>query len=240
MRHGAGVALTPVPPTATAVFFGASYHADYATILAAPDDLPAVAERARRLLRAEPPDRRALGRRRPAPAALRRPGGRRAGRGVRARARSPRAGRSTSSARTCARSSTCRSADRWTTILGDARQEGASRDPAQGPSGRGGRRDPVSRTRPTRSPTSRRSSTCTRSAGARTACSRRHAGRRAEPGPLPAAVRAVRAGRAARLAFLTVGGRRIAAGVAFRDAATGSCTTTPASTRMRATCRRAS
>src|SRR4051812_30302419 len=42
MRHGAGSALTPVPPTATAVFFGASYHADYATILAAPDDLPAV------------------------------------------------------------------------------------------------------------------------------------------------------------------------------------------------------
>jgi CelD/BcsL family acetyltransferase involved in cellulose biosynthesis len=44
MRHGAGVELTPVPPTATAVFFGASYHADYATILAAPPDLPAVAE----------------------------------------------------------------------------------------------------------------------------------------------------------------------------------------------------
>ena len=44
MRHGAGVELTPVPPTATAVFFGGSYHADYATILAAPADLPAVAE----------------------------------------------------------------------------------------------------------------------------------------------------------------------------------------------------
>ena len=36
MRHGAELDLTPVPPTATAVFFGASYHADYATILAAP------------------------------------------------------------------------------------------------------------------------------------------------------------------------------------------------------------
>jgi CelD/BcsL family acetyltransferase involved in cellulose biosynthesis len=35
--------LTPVEPTATAVFFGASYHADYATILAAPDDLTQVA-----------------------------------------------------------------------------------------------------------------------------------------------------------------------------------------------------
>jgi len=44
MRHGADIELTPVPPTATAVFFGASYHADYATILTAPSDLPAVSE----------------------------------------------------------------------------------------------------------------------------------------------------------------------------------------------------
>ena len=44
MRHGAEVELTPVAPSATAVFFGASYHADYATILAAPDDLPAVGD----------------------------------------------------------------------------------------------------------------------------------------------------------------------------------------------------
>jgi CelD/BcsL family acetyltransferase involved in cellulose biosynthesis len=44
IRHGATMELTPVEPTATAVFFGASYHADYATILAAPLDLPAVAE----------------------------------------------------------------------------------------------------------------------------------------------------------------------------------------------------
>jgi hypothetical protein len=35
---------TPVAPTAKAVFFGASYHADYATILARPEDLPATAE----------------------------------------------------------------------------------------------------------------------------------------------------------------------------------------------------
>jgi CelD/BcsL family acetyltransferase involved in cellulose biosynthesis len=42
IRHGDGSALTPVAPTAKAIFFGASYHADYATILAAPDDLPAV------------------------------------------------------------------------------------------------------------------------------------------------------------------------------------------------------
>jgi len=44
MRHGADIELTPVPPTATAVLFGASYHADYATILGAPSDLPAAAE----------------------------------------------------------------------------------------------------------------------------------------------------------------------------------------------------
>jgi CelD/BcsL family acetyltransferase involved in cellulose biosynthesis len=43
MRHGAGSELTPVEPGATAVFFGASYHADYATILGAPSDFPAVA-----------------------------------------------------------------------------------------------------------------------------------------------------------------------------------------------------
>ena len=39
-----GEALTPVSPTAKAVFFGASYHADYATLLAAPDDMPAAAD----------------------------------------------------------------------------------------------------------------------------------------------------------------------------------------------------
>ncbi|MDP9483367.1 MAG: GNAT family N-acetyltransferase [Chloroflexota bacterium] len=43
IRHGSPIALTPVPPTAKAVFFGASYHADYATVLAAPADLDAVA-----------------------------------------------------------------------------------------------------------------------------------------------------------------------------------------------------
>ena len=43
MRHGSGAELTPVAPEAKAVFFGASYHADYATVLAAPGDLPAVA-----------------------------------------------------------------------------------------------------------------------------------------------------------------------------------------------------
>ena len=42
IRHGDPSSLTPVAPTAKAIFFGASYHADYATILAAPADLPAV------------------------------------------------------------------------------------------------------------------------------------------------------------------------------------------------------
>lgn len=43
IRHGAPADLTPVPASAKALFFGASYHADYATILARPADLPAVA-----------------------------------------------------------------------------------------------------------------------------------------------------------------------------------------------------
>ncbi len=44
MRHGSPQPLTPVAPTAKAVFFAASYHADYATILGAPADLPSIAE----------------------------------------------------------------------------------------------------------------------------------------------------------------------------------------------------
>ena len=44
LRHGHESALTPVPASAVAIFFGASYHADYATILADPADLPAVAD----------------------------------------------------------------------------------------------------------------------------------------------------------------------------------------------------
>jgi CelD/BcsL family acetyltransferase involved in cellulose biosynthesis len=43
IRHGDRPDLTRVPATAKAVFFGASYHADYASVLAAPADLPAVA-----------------------------------------------------------------------------------------------------------------------------------------------------------------------------------------------------
>ncbi len=44
LRHAEEPLLTTVSPDAKAVFFGASYHADYATLLAAPADLPAVAD----------------------------------------------------------------------------------------------------------------------------------------------------------------------------------------------------
>jgi CelD/BcsL family acetyltransferase involved in cellulose biosynthesis len=44
MRHGADMELTTVSPSATGIFFGASYHADYATVLADPRDLPAVSD----------------------------------------------------------------------------------------------------------------------------------------------------------------------------------------------------
>ncbi|MES1239734.1 MAG: GNAT family N-acetyltransferase, partial [Chloroflexota bacterium] len=44
IRHADTAALTPLAPTACVVYFGASYHADYATILAAPADLQAVTD----------------------------------------------------------------------------------------------------------------------------------------------------------------------------------------------------
>jgi hypothetical protein len=43
LRHTVPAPVTPVPPTAKAIFFGASYHGDYATILGRPVDFPAVA-----------------------------------------------------------------------------------------------------------------------------------------------------------------------------------------------------
>jgi CelD/BcsL family acetyltransferase involved in cellulose biosynthesis len=43
IRHAQPRSLTPVPGSAKAIFFGASYHADYATILAAPRDLASTA-----------------------------------------------------------------------------------------------------------------------------------------------------------------------------------------------------
>jgi hypothetical protein len=43
IRHGRDPGLTAVSPWAKAIFFGASYHADYATVLAHPADLDGVA-----------------------------------------------------------------------------------------------------------------------------------------------------------------------------------------------------
>ncbi|HSL77644.1 MAG TPA: GNAT family N-acetyltransferase [Candidatus Limnocylindrales bacterium] len=43
MRHADAGRLTQVAPTATAILFGASYHSDYATVLASPGDLVGVA-----------------------------------------------------------------------------------------------------------------------------------------------------------------------------------------------------
>jgi CelD/BcsL family acetyltransferase involved in cellulose biosynthesis len=44
IRHADDLPLTTVPPDACAVYFGASYHADYATLLAHPADMPAAAD----------------------------------------------------------------------------------------------------------------------------------------------------------------------------------------------------
>ena len=44
MRQSTAVELTSVPGSATAIFFGGSYHADYATLLAAPDDFDRVSD----------------------------------------------------------------------------------------------------------------------------------------------------------------------------------------------------
>ena len=44
LRGDPGRGMTAVAPTAKAVFLGATYHADYATLLTAPADLPAAAD----------------------------------------------------------------------------------------------------------------------------------------------------------------------------------------------------
>jgi CelD/BcsL family acetyltransferase involved in cellulose biosynthesis len=54
-ERGVGSTCRTVPPDAKAVFFGASYHADYATILAAAADLPTVADAVARSF-VRPPD----------------------------------------------------------------------------------------------------------------------------------------------------------------------------------------
>jgi CelD/BcsL family acetyltransferase involved in cellulose biosynthesis len=54
IRHQPGRPIRPVPESATAVFFGASYHADYATVLSAPADLNAVCAAVAAALAADP------------------------------------------------------------------------------------------------------------------------------------------------------------------------------------------
>jgi len=44
LRHGHQSPLTSMAPTAKVTFFGASYHADYATLVCAPEDLAPVAD----------------------------------------------------------------------------------------------------------------------------------------------------------------------------------------------------
>ena len=143
-------------PTAKAVFFGASYHVDYATLLARPADLPAVAEAVAAALatpgrRPRPRPPRALGRRRPPPPPLRRPGGRRAGR-TRSAPGPARAGRWSASARRSARSSP--SSRGWTSTptSGRSTRRSATRCAASS----AGRRPPATSAwsaRPTRSAT---------------------------------------------------------------------------------------
>jgi len=56
LRHQAGTTLRRCPPPRP-VFFGASYHADYATILAAPADLPGACDAIAAALADEDPSR---------------------------------------------------------------------------------------------------------------------------------------------------------------------------------------
>ena len=143
LRGDTDADLTAVAPDATAIFFGASYHADYATILAAPADLPDAAARRRPPTSPTPTARpgtsstsaaSAAATRRPTPSAAAF-GAREIARGLdaqrRARGRVP--GRDAAGRRRPRR------------LPRDARQEGAPRDPAQGPPGRGGRRGPPRR-----------------------------------------------------------------------------------------------
>jgi CelD/BcsL family acetyltransferase involved in cellulose biosynthesis len=55
MRADSPAELTPVDPHAKVIFFGASYHADYATVLTTPADLPVVADAVVEYLAMSPP-----------------------------------------------------------------------------------------------------------------------------------------------------------------------------------------
>ena len=241
IRHAAGPRLTPVPPDAKAVFFGAWYHADYATILRAPRRPAGRRRRAGRLLRprrrSRPPA--AVGRRGPAAPAERRPGARRAGSRRSGAARST-AGWTVSMEHeeVCPVASLPEGA-RHRRLPRHAGQEGAPRDPAQGPPRRGRRRGPSRRLgRPAGRP-ARLHRPPPEALGRATACSRHGPGGDAEPGLLPPPVRAVRRRRPA--APRVPDGRRPPdrGGRLVRDGRRDPTTTTPAWTRRRASCRRA-
>ncbi len=146
MRHGADLRLTPVPPTAKAVFFGASYHADYATILADPADLPAVADAPSRPTSPSPDrgdwDVVDLRRLRCAD-----PTGDGAGRRVR-RLEMPNGWTLNVEREDVCPVVTFPEGVGHGRLPRHARQEGAPRDPSQGPPGRGGRRGPPGRLAP--------------------------------------------------------------------------------------------
>ena len=243
MRHGGPTSLTPVSPTAKAIFFGASYHADYATILAAPE-VPARRRRGsrrrtwpRRRRRSTRTHRRGTSSTFAACAVATRP-----------RTRSPTAFGRREIAEgwtlNVEREDVCPvvhlpAGARLRRVPLDARQEGAPRDPAQDPAGRGGRRHRAHR--------------LDRSARRPRGLHRPPPAQVGRPGPVPADagrrrvtalhpsnVRRVRAGRAAPA---RVPDRRRTAGRGrppVPDRGRATSTTTPASTPMRATCRRGS
>ena len=215
MRHGGDADLTPVAPDATAIFFGASYHADYATILVAPADLPARRRRARRVPRRRPQpatwdvvDLRRLRCGDPAAEALAAAFG----------AREIAEGWTLNVERedVCP-VVTLPDGRRHRRVPRDARQEGAPRDPAQGPP-RGGRRRGPARGlgRPARRPR-RLHRPAPEALGRDRPVPADHRWR-PEPDVLPTDVRAVGLDGPIRLTFLTVGGRRIAAGIHFETA----------------------
>ena len=220
MRHAHGAELTPVAPTAKAVFFGASYHADYATVLAAPADLPAVAEALVASPRGRPGRarrRRPLGRRGPPAAPLRRP--------CRRRARPARSG-ALPRLRLVGH-------DRARGRLpgGDAWRRGIDFDAQLGTLGKKERHEIRRKIRRAeaageiaphdfRQPalaTSTPSSTCTRSAGAPKACSRRPPGGDCSRRFFRHLFRHFGPDGPAKLTRLTIGGRLVASGIHFDD-----------------------
>ena len=232
MRHGADFDLTPVRPTATAILFGASYHADYATMLAARRTSPRSPPRSRlpgRSLRSP-----AVGRRGPPPSPLRRPGGGRPGRGVRrARERRGLDPRRRARGRLPGRDAADR-ADIEATSRPSARRS-VTRSGARSAGPRASARCDWTTPR-IRWPTSRCSSSSTRRNGATTACSpTRLAAPRAACSSGACSSSMGRAGRCAcRSCRWPTGASRPGS---TSTSATDTCTTTPGWTPPRATCR---